>query len=78
MMTQQNYSDAHLIEVHVYRDKGGVMDLMEHIRRPKVDGVQMQFLNSQSEPVEGGTMCVTPFHLIFSTRNQPEDELTVQ
>ena len=53
------------------------MDLMEHVRRAMVDGVRLQFLNSQSEPVEGGTMCVTPFHLIFSTRKQAEDELTV-
>lgn len=54
------------------------MDLMEHVRRPMVDGVQMQVVNSLSEPVEGGTMCVTPFYLIFSTRKQAEDELTVQ
>ena len=53
------------------------MDLMEHVRRPMVDGVQMQVLNSQSEPVAGATMCVTPFHLIVSTRRQAEDELTV-
>lgn len=53
------------------------MDLMEHVRRPMVDGVRMQVLNSQSEPVDGGTMCVTPFHLIVSTRRRAEDELTV-
>ena len=54
------------------------MDLMEHVRRPMVNNVRLQVINSQSEPVEGGTMCVTPFHLIFSTRKQDEDELTVK
>ena len=53
------------------------MDLMEHVRRPMVDGVRLQVIGNQSESVEGGTMCVTPFHLIFSTRRKAEDELTV-
>ena len=54
------------------------MDLMEHVRRPMVDAVRMLVVNSQFEPIDGGTMCVTPFHLIFSTRKQKEDELTVK
>ena len=53
------------------------MDLMEHVRRPMMDGVRLQVIGSQSEPVEGGTMCVTPFYLIFSSRKKAEDELTV-
>lgn len=53
------------------------MDLMEHVRRPMVDDVQLQVVGSQNEQVVGGTMCVTPFHLIFSSRKKAEDELTV-
>ena len=53
------------------------MDLMEHVRRPMVDGVRLQIVGSQSESTYGGTMCVTPFHLIFSSRKKAEDELTV-
>ena len=53
------------------------MDLMEHVRRPMMDGVRLQVIGSQSESVEVGTMCITPFHLIFSSRKKAEDELTV-
>ena len=51
------------------------MDLMEHVRQPVVKGVRLM-LNSQV-PLEG-SMCISAFYLIYSTRKQESaDEITV-
>ena len=54
-----------------------IMDLMEHVKRPVVDKVKFQVLGGRAPSVEG-TLCITAFFLIFSTRKQnAEDEVTV-
>ena len=53
------------------------MDRMEHVRRPVVEGVGLQVVGGREPPIEGGTVCITAFFLIFSTRKQSTDELTV-
>ncbi len=53
------------------------MDRMEHVKRPVVEGVGLQVLGGRVPPIEGGTLCITAFFLIFSTRKQSKDELTV-
>jgi hypothetical protein len=51
------------------------MDLMDKIKRPVVEGVQM--ILPTGEIIEG-MLCVTAFHFIFSTRVKAEDELMVR
>ena len=53
------------------------MERMEHVKRPVVDRVRLQALGSRAPPIEGGTICITAFFLIFSSRKQSKDELTV-
>lgn len=54
------------------------MELMEHVRRPVIDGVNLHVAGSKDGPMEGGCICITAFHLIYSTRKQTEtDEITV-
>ena len=55
------------------------MDLMEYVRRPRVEGVKLQAVGSQEEPIVGGTLVVTAFFFIFSTRKfAGQDELIVR
>lgn len=52
------------------------MDLMEHVRRPLVGGVKLTVLG---RPVMEGTMCISAFFLIYSTRRrEASDEITVR
>ena len=54
------------------------MELMEHVKRPIIDGVKLQIVGSKSGTVKTGCICITAFHFIFSTRKQTEqDEITV-
>lgn len=53
------------------------MELMVHVRRPVIDKVKLQILGGRIPPIEGGTVCITAFHLIFSMRQTAKDELTV-
>ena len=50
---------------------------MEHVKRPVVDEVKLKVLGGDVLPIEGGTLCVTAFYLIFSSRKQSSDEITV-
>ena len=60
-------------------DKQENMDLMEYVRRPRVEGVKLQAVGSQEEPIVGGTLVVTAFFFIFSTRKSAgQDELIVR
>ena len=53
------------------------MDLMEHVRRPTVHGVKLQVPGARGRTLEG-SMCITAFFLLYSTRKQEElDEITV-
>ena len=53
------------------------MDLMEHVRRPMVHGVKLQVPGARGRTLEG-SMCITAFFLLYSTRKQEElDEITV-
>lgn len=53
------------------------MELMDQIRRPVVNGVKL-LLPSGRETLEG-SMCVTAFFLIYSTRRQEgADEIMVR
>ena len=53
------------------------MDRMEHVKRPVLDGVRLQVLGGCMPPVDGGAICISAFFLIFSTRKQTNDEITV-
>lgn len=55
------------------------MDLMECVKRHRVEGVQLQALGSQEEPIVGGTLVVTAFFFIFTTRKTAgQDEFIVR
>ena len=48
------------------------------VNRPLVNGVRMQVLGGHAEAIEGGSLCMSAFILIFSSRRQSsEDEVTV-
>lgn len=51
------------------------MDLLERIKRPVVEGVQLGLPSGQKME---GMLCTTAFHLIFSTRRKNEEEVTVR
>lgn len=51
------------------------MDLLERIKRPVVEGVQLSLSSGQKME---GMLCTTAFHLIFSTRLKNEEEVTVR
>ena len=52
-------------------------ELSEHIQRSVVDGVKLLAPRVHEEQVEG-TLCISVYYLIFSTRRRAaEDELTV-
>lgn len=50
---------------------------MEHVKRPVVNGVKLQVLGGRAPPIEGGTLCITAFFLIYSTRQTSKDEITI-
>lgn len=52
------------------------MDLMEHVRRPVVDGVRLA-VASDGSSLEG-SLCISAFFLIYSTRRQAADEINVR
>lgn len=54
------------------------MERMEHVKRAMVNGVRLQILGGRIPPVEGGSLCITAFFLIFSTRQSSKDEITVR
>ena len=48
------------------------------VNRPLVNGVRLQVLGGHEEPVEGGSLCLSAFVLIFSSRRpSSHDEVTV-
>ncbi len=54
------------------------MDLMESVKRAVVDGVRLQVLGGHAQPIDGGTLCISAFFLIFSSRRKSqEEEITV-
>lgn len=53
------------------------MERMGHVKRPVVNGVRLQVPGGRVPPVEGGTLCITAFFLIFSSRQSAKDEVTV-
>lgn len=53
------------------------MDLLEFVRRPMVDGVKLSLPGGGGEPLERGTVAITAFYLIYSTRRLEADEITV-
>ena len=51
------------------------MDLMEDVRRPVVHGVKLYAGGKESMV---GSLCVSAFHLLYSTRrHEGKDEITV-
>lgn len=53
------------------------MDFMEVVRRTRVEGVKLTAAGAE-EPIVGGTLVVTAFFFIYSTRKQAgQDELIV-
>lgn len=50
------------------------MELMDRIKRPVVEGVQLVLPTGE---LKDGMLCITAFHFIFSTRKKSEDEITV-
>lgn len=51
---------------------------MGHVKRPVVDGVRLLVPGGRVPPIEGGTICITAFFFIFSSRRQSsKDEITV-
>ena len=55
----------------------GWMDSIDVITHPIVDHVKLQCNGSVNEVLEG-TLCISAFHLIFSTRRQNMKDITVR
>ena len=64
--------------IHIYPSTpvDSNMDLMEHVRRPVVNGVRLT-VSSDGSSLEG-SLCITAFFLIYSTRRQADEELNVR
>ena len=53
------------------------MDSIEVIKYPMVDHVKLQCVGTADESLEG-SLCISAFHFIFSTRRQNVKDITVR
>ena len=53
------------------------MDSIEVIKYPVVDHVKLQCPGATDESLEG-SLCISAFHFIFSTRRQDVKDITVR